>query len=101
MYTGDLRQTEMGTRYVDVVATDDDDEEPQLTKSLKTPTSRRQIPLHPELIALGFLQFVQDQREASSNPRLFRHLAYEKKYGDPAHYALRDFRDNFLPTASS
>ena len=74
MHVQDLRQTEKGTWYFDIVATSDDDDEqaPQLKKTTKTKGSRRQIPVHPELQQLGFLRFVEDQRKASDDPLLFK-----------------------------
>jgi hypothetical protein len=100
MHVQDLRQTEKGTWYFDIVATSDDDDEqaPQLKKTTKTKTSRRQIPVHPELQKLGFLGFVDDQRKAQDDPLLFRGIT-RGPYNDPAHYPLRDFRESFLPQA--
>jgi integrase len=42
-------------------------------KKLKTRSSRRRIPLHPELVRLGFLAFVGAQRQAA-HERLFLEL---------------------------
>jgi hypothetical protein len=100
MHVQDLRQTEKGTWYFDIVATSDDGDEqaPQLKKTTKTKTSRRKIPVHPELERLGFLRFVDDQRKASDDPLLFRGIT-RGPYNDPAHYPLRDFRESFLPQA--
>lgn len=33
---------------------------PDRTKSLKTPSTRRNVPVHDELIKLGFLDYVTD-----------------------------------------
>ena len=96
MHTADLRPTKQGTWYVNIAATADEDEDAKPAKSVKTLTSRRQIPLHPELVKIGFVRFVQDQKSASNDPRLFRDLS-ANKYGDPAHYALKRFREKFLP----
>ena len=38
--------------------------EPGDGKKVKTKSSRRRVPIHPELIKLGFLGFVKDQRRA-------------------------------------
>jgi integrase len=95
MHTGDLKRTPHGTWFVDIAATEDEDDT-KLSKSVKTLTSRRQIPLHPELEAIGFVRFVAGQEKAGDDPRLFRDLAYNK-YDDPAQYALRRFREKFLP----
>lgn len=95
MHTSDLKRTGQGTWFVDIAATEDEDDT-KLSKSVKTLTSRRQVPLHPEVVAIGFVQFVADQAKAGNDPRLFRDLTYNK-YGDPAQNALRRFRDTFLP----
>jgi len=57
----DLKRTPKGTWYLDL---DDED-----GKALKTETSRRRVPLHPELIRLGFVAFVEERRKAAG-PRL-------------------------------
>lgn len=62
---------------------------------MKTSTSRRQIPLHPELQRLGFVCFVDEQRKASPDPVLFRGIRRDK-YDDPAAYPLRRFREVYL-----
>src|SRR5262249_22439763 len=100
MHLDDLKCTGKGTWYLDIVATgDDDDNQPSgSTKTLKTATSRRKIPVHPELIKIGFLQFVQTRKKAASGPRLFPALNRDK-YGNHASYALKRFRDTYLPSA--
>ena len=100
MHVNDVRCTEKGTWFFDIVATSDDDDEqaPQLKKTTKTKTSRRQIPIHPELQRLGFLAFVEEQRKASDDPLLFRGIK-RNQYKDPAHYPLRRFREVFLREA--
>jgi hypothetical protein len=97
MHLGDLRLTEEGNWYLDIAATTDEDDEasPESKKTIKTLTSRRKVPVHPELVRLGFLGFVKDQRQASDDPLLFRNLT-RNKYGDPAAYILRRFRDIYL-----
>jgi len=97
----DLKCTDKGTRYLDVVATADDDEGGSTSiakKTLKTTASRRRIPLHPELIKVGFLQFVEQRKKAGAGPRLFTDLTPDK-YGNHASYALKRFRETYLPTA--
>ena len=60
MLVADVKRTKAGTWYVDVVASSDEDEDNgaavQGVKTLKTVASRRRIPIHSELIALGFLE---------------------------------------------
>ena len=43
-------------------------------KKLKTRQSKREVPLHPELLRLGFMDFVQGRRRDSASPRLFPEL---------------------------
>lgn len=47
---------------LDIVETDDEDEEG--LKSLKTAGSRRVVPVHRELMALGFLEYVEEMLRA-------------------------------------
>jgi integrase len=101
MHLDDLKCTNKGTWYLNIVATVDDDEpsDPAASlKTLKTATSRRKIPLHPELIKIGFLQFVEQRKNASGGPRLFPDLKADK-YGNHASYALKRFRETYLPAA--
>lgn len=42
-------------------------------KSIKSPSSKRQVPMHPRLIDLGFLRFVR-QRRLAGKTRLFHEL---------------------------
>ncbi|OYW74794.1 MAG: hypothetical protein B7Z37_16180 [Verrucomicrobia bacterium 12-59-8] len=43
-------------------------------KRLKTKQSKREVPLHPELKRLGFMEFVQARKRDASSPRLFPDL---------------------------
>ena len=43
-------------------------------KKLKTKQSKREVPLHPEFMRLGFLEFVEVRRCDASSPRLFPEL---------------------------
>ena len=97
MHVDDLRTTEEGNWYLDITATTDEDDEasPDSKKTIKTLTSRRKVPLHHELVRLGFVSFVEDQRQASNDPLLFRNLTRDQ-YGDPAAYILRRFRGDYL-----
>jgi integrase len=54
--------------------------------------------MHPELIKIGFLQFVEARKKTGSSPRLFPGLKPDK-YGNHATYALKRFRDSYLPSA--
>lgn len=99
MHVADVQQTPTGTPYLDIVASTDEDEADLGSKSkktLKTVTSTRKIPVHPELIALGFLEFVEARSKAEPNSRLFPDLKPDG-YGNHAWYALKRFREQFLP----
>jgi integrase len=100
MLVSDLKQTSNGIWYLDITATTDDDEDNSLSppKTLKTAHSRRKIPLHPQLIAIGFLQFVEMRKNNGVGLRLFPELKPDK-YGNHASYALKRFRDSYLPHA--
>jgi hypothetical protein len=99
MHVQDVKHTSKGTPYLDIISTADDDEHGPgvATKMLKTATSRRKIPLHPELIVIGFLQFVQDRKKSGST-RLFPNLKPDK-YGNHAWYPLKRFNESYLPKA--
>lgn len=81
-----------------VVATADDDDRDEVSarKSLKTASSRRKIPLHPQFIAIGFLRFVESRKKTGSGSRLFPGLKPDK-YGNHASYVR--FRDTYPPSA--
>ena len=100
MLPSDVKQSAKGTWYVDVVTSSDEDESEVSsgpTKTLKTVTSRRKIPVHPELLALGFADFALRQQKRKAE-RLFNDLKPDK-YGNMATYALKRFRDTFLRDA--
>jgi len=44
-------------------------------KRLKTKQSKRNVPIHPELIRIGFLDFVAARRKDRTSPRLFPELS--------------------------
>jgi integrase len=99
MHVQDVKRTDKGTPYLHIVSTADDDEtEPAPSnKMLKTAASRRKIPLHPELFAIGFLPFVEDRKKGGS-VRLFPDLKPDK-YGNHAWYPLKRFNETYLPKA--
>jgi integrase len=97
MSADDVKRTSKGTWYVDIAASDDDDAVGAGAKTLKTASSRRKVPIHPELIKTGFLSFAKEQKEAPGS-RLFPDLKPDQ-YGNHASYALKRFRDSFLPQA--
>ena len=56
------------------------------------------MPIHPELISIGILDFVDHRRKDGPGARLFPDLKPDK-YGNFASYPLKRFRETFLPTA--
>lgn len=64
LYTSDVRQTADGQWFIRIT-----DDRPD--KSVKTDSSRRDVPLHDDLIALGFLELVRDKE---ANARVFPQL---------------------------
>ncbi len=54
-------------------------------KRLKTEQSKREVPIHPEVMSIGFLAFVAERRKDVSSPRLFPDLALGKTgyYSNP------------------
>jgi integrase len=98
MNADDVKHTSKGTWYTDIVASDDEDEATVTgMKTLKTSSSRRKVPIHPELIKIGFLNFAENQKKAPGS-RLFPDLKPDQ-YGNHASYALKRFRESFLPAA--
>lgn len=98
LVAADLKRTKTGTWYLDLVETDDvleDDGTPR--KTLKTASSRRRVPLHPELAAIGFVGFVETRKKVKDQ-RLFPSLK-PNRYGNLAWYAMKRFNEAFLPKA--
>lgn len=51
------RDSDTGIWYMDIV------HDPENKRTVKTESSRRQVPVHPDLLRLGFLRFLKQQRE--------------------------------------
>lgn len=64
LYVNDVRQTSEGRWFIRII-----DDRPD--KSVKTNSSRRDVPLHDDLIALGILELVRDK---DANTRVFPQL---------------------------
>jgi integrase len=96
-----------------ITSDDDRDDDEVYVKSLKTASARREIPIHPQLVALGFLDYVAEQRQIKSRGRLFPALqAYKGRYSkeiskwwgryqdkcvtDSKHFTFHSFRHNFV-----
>ena len=67
----DIKTDQAGITYLDINALDGG-------KSLKTASSRRKVPLHPELVRCGFLRYVSE-RKAKGDKRLFPGLQPDSK----------------------
>ena len=67
----DIKTDQAGITYLDINALDGG-------KSLKTTSSRRKVPLHPELVRCGFLRYVSE-RKAKGDKRLFPGLSLDSK----------------------
>lgn len=92
LHVTDIRKTSKGTWYLDCNESDDEG------KSLKTQTSKRRVPLHPELIRIGFLSFVEKRQKSieEKGPRLFHELK-ANEYGNFAWYAAKRLNEAFIP----
>ena len=59
----DIQQDDAGLWYINITTSDDDEaEEAEEAKSLKNEESRRVVPVHQRLIALGFIDYVNTQK---------------------------------------
>lgn len=88
LYLADIRVDKNGVAYIDfnLDAPDKMMDEEALAggdKSLKTVNAIRQVPIHPRLIELGLLKYV-DALEAAGYDRLFPELKHNKIKGYPA-----------------
>lgn len=71
IYTADVK-TEDGVVFI-AIREELEDDGPSI-KKLKTKQSIRNVPVHPELIKMGFLDFVEDRKRDTQSPRLFPEL---------------------------
>lgn len=79
---------EEGVWVMDV--TDEDDDE----KSVKTEAGIRRVPVHPNLIRLGFLNFVEERRKQEW---IFDGLVFDEGRGSRSRYASKWFTERFRP----
>lgn len=93
LFVDDVRQSEKGTWYFNLANEVED-------QSHKTEASKRRVPIHSELIKLGFLAFVDQRRKTVSKfrPRLFYELKpATDKLTDFSWYPSKRFNEAFLP----
>lgn len=68
-------------------------------QKLKNYASKRKLPIHPKLIELGILKFIQQQRD-KGHERLFQELYFttDKGYGQAfsKHFNTREFKKEWL-----
>ena len=75
LYTEDVKERD-GIPYLSIRTELDDEDKTE--ERLKTQSSVRDVPLHPELLKLGFMQFVEERRNDADSPRLFAELGLAK-----------------------
>lgn len=73
MHVSDVQCTREGTWFIDVVASGEDSESNAPPKSLKTASSRRQVPLHRTILQAGFLMFVHERGADLPDPSALTH----------------------------
>jgi integrase len=71
LYTEDIKKEE-GIPFIEIRKEREDGSESD--KRIKTKQSKRRVPIHPELLKLGFLLFVEQRRKDASRQRLFPDL---------------------------
>lgn len=72
---------EDGVPFLWIRETNDDGE---IVKRLKTQSSQRRIPIHSELIRMGFMRFVTEQKERSPDGFLFPEMKPDSRRGNRA-----------------
>jgi integrase len=72
----DVRQ-ENGIHYLEL-EDDPDEDDSAVRKRIKTEQSRRKVPLHPELVRLGFISYVEQQRQRGEK-RVFSKCQRDKR----------------------
>lgn len=85
----------LGTSYLDLLG------EGESGILLKTDSSKRRIPLHRELIKIGFWEFVQRRKSIDGDSASLFPGLKPNKLGNRAWYASRRFNEKFLPDAIS
>ncbi len=79
LYAEDISE-EKGIPYLHV-RDDLEDEEEETDKRLKNEGSRRKVPIHPEILKMGFLDYVENIRIQEGSGRLFPTLKLCKSTG--------------------
>jgi integrase len=71
LHVADVKERD-GIPYLAIREADEEGEKND--KHLKTSRSERDVPIHPEILSMGFLAFVKQRRKANDSPRLFPEL---------------------------
>jgi integrase len=71
IHTADVKNRE-GITFISI--REEQEDGGKTDKKLKTKQSRREVPLHPELMRLGFADFVEQRRQDTASPHLFPEL---------------------------
>ena len=87
----DVQQSKVGVWYLSVNANSPD-------KLVKNSTSKRNIPVHADLIRIGFLKFVEQQKSKSA--KLFPDLKRSER-GYHSERMSRWFNEGFLPKSGA
>ncbi len=95
LYVADVGE-EGGIPFLNVREELDDDE--QTEKRIKNSASWRKVPIHPEVIKMGFLNYVEERKGDSASPRLFPTLRLSKNTGRYSHVFSKWF-GQFLVSA--
>lgn len=99
MHLADVKKTSTGIPYLHVIAVDEDSDKEQEgpEKTLKTAVSERKVPIHPELIRIGLLDYVDKLRKAGG--KVLLPGLKPDKYGYYSSYPSKRFNESFLPNA--
>ncbi len=89
----DVRTSPKGTIYFDFTNEADAEEAHQL----KTINSRRQIPIHKELMMIGIMTYVAQRRQSDGENALLFPTLKPNKYKNLAWYPVKRFNEVFLP----
>ena len=89
LYAEDVKE-DSGIPYLYIRTTLDDDEKAK-DKNIKNENSIRQVPLHPQIIKMGFLEFVKARRQEDSKARLFSEIKQGKSTNRYSTYFSRWF----------
>jgi integrase len=93
LYTQDVK-TEEGEIVFEVRVTLETRERAS-DKRIKRPASKRTVPVHPELLKMGFAEYLEQRRQDTNSPRLFPELPAAKKTGSYSDVFSKWF-SNFL-----